>query len=251
MTSHFTPERYEAALLQRLREQFPAPTFEVKGTVAGRQHRVAGRYSKGKKGRQLDAAVYRAGASRPFLVADAKRYATRKIGLREVESFIGLLDDIDCKLGVMASPLGGTEPAKRRVAFAGVTVEVMTYEEALQAEWLPTAREVYPWDWIFRPDLASALAAIHDERASPDDVAHALEQIAFDEWERFVQYALSHVPREALEFLEYVARNHHDSGWRYNAVHILLHEGLLGASTAEHIRKTELDPEILELLAEP
>lgn len=247
MTPHFTPERYEAALLERLTQEFPPPRFEVKGTVGGRQHRVVGRYSKWR--RQLDGAVHRAGATAPFLVADAKRRATRRIGLSEVESFIGLLDDIDCKWGVVTSPLGPTEPARRRAAFARVKVEVMTYEEALQAEWLPTARQIYPWDWAFHPHLASALAAIHDARPCAE-VADALEQIPFEEWQRFVYHALSQAPHETLEFLDYVARNHHDSGWRYNAVQVLLRERLLDTSTADHLRKTELDREILDLLEE-
>ncbi len=94
------PSDYEDALLQHLRHEFSNPLFSVVGTEDGRQHKILGRYSL--VDRQVDVAVYRRGKPSPILMADAKRYRKR-IDVRDVECFIGMVDDVGADIGLLVS----------------------------------------------------------------------------------------------------------------------------------------------------
>lgn len=212
---------YEHGLLERLRYEFRAPLFSVHGTSAdGRPHRVRGRFSLVE--RQLDAAVYQDEESAPILVADAK-HRTRPISVAVVEAFIGMLDDVGCRAGILVAPNGFTEGAQRRAAGAELHVEVMSLDAALTFNFYQLAREVYPFDWIFRPDLARAL----EEGTPADAIVETLEDVAFEEWEAFASYAIANYRSEAVSLLVFIASEHPDEGWRYNAVRLLLATGHL------------------------
>ena len=240
-------KHYERGLLEQLRYEFPEPLFKVCGTVASSTpHLVPGRLSLAK--RQLDAAVYRSGESTPFLIADAK-YHTRPLTVKDVEAFIGMMDDVGATLGELAAPNGSSVAAKRRAVAADVQIRIMALDEALTFRWKPVAREVYPYDWIFHDQLARAVRALKTD-GSPQEVEASLENIAFDEWERFVWYALQHHPEEGDAFLVWVARHHHDDGWIYNAAHILQEAGLMQPELrAELLSRPDAD--LQELLADP
>jgi hypothetical protein len=214
---------YERGLLERLRYDFPEPDFRVEGTVSGRPHRVRGRLSQTR--RQLDAAVYRSGESTPFLIADATFHA-RPIDVKEVEAFIGLIKDVGAILGGLAAPKGGSNPARRRAETAGVRVEIMSLDEAITFRWYPVAREIFLHDWIFHEKLARALRALKTDGCARQ-IEGALEDIAFEEWEAYVRWALGHHPEEGVSFLVWVARHHYDDGWVYNATRILDEVGLM------------------------
>jgi hypothetical protein len=237
---------YEHGLLERFRYEFRAPLFSVHGTSAdGRPHRVRGRYSLVE--RQLDAAVYQDGESAPILVADAK-HRTRLICVAVVEAFIGMLDDVGCRAGILVAPNGFTEGAQRRAAGAEVHVEVMSQDAALTFNYYQLAREVYPFDWIFRPDLARALRAL-EEGTLAAAIAETLEDVAFEEWEAFASYAIANYRSEAVSLLVFIASEHHDEGWRYNAVRLLLDTGHLPLNLRNRLLQVQ-DPELQELLAE-
>jgi Restriction endonuclease len=209
-----TPEDYELALLEKLRLDFAGSAVRVFGTENGRLHTILGRYSLVP--RQLDAAAYRRGASRPFLIADAKRHST-KLDVKDVEAFMGMVDDVGAEMGLLVAPMGFTKAVARRAAAASTHVWVMTIEQALTCEWLPLAREIYPYDWVFREELALAVRRLH-ERTSPDDIIEALEPVAFEEWDSFVAYALAHHQAEAVSLLHAIASDHLEDGWRFNAI---------------------------------
>jgi hypothetical protein len=218
-------KRYERGLLEQLRYEFPKPLFKVHGTVSGSlPHRIRGHLSLAW--RQLDAAVYRSGErASPFLIADAK-YHTRPLDVKDAEAFIGLMEDVGATLGELAAPKGGSKAAKRRAEAADVRIRIMSLDEALTFRWKPVAREVYPYDWIFHDQLARAIRALKTD-GCPQEIEASLENIAFEEWARFVWWTLQHHPEEGVSFLVWVARHHHDAGWVYNAAHILEEVGLM------------------------
>ena len=216
MKHPFSAARYEAALLERLRWQFRPQLFRVEGTRHGRMHTRVGRSGKP---RQLDAAVYR--RDELVLVAEAKRHDTRPLDIGRVDGFVGMLDDVGCRFGVLASPRGFTSGAKARAAASKIELLLLTYEEALSAELLPVARRIYPSDWAYHPNLASALLAIQQDLAWAT-IADKLEEVPFEEWEGFTQFAMIYHPEEAVEFLQKIALNHHDDGWRFNAARLLI-----------------------------
>jgi hypothetical protein len=239
-------KRYERGLLERLRYEFSEPHFKVCGTIAGSQHRVRGRFSLAL--RQLDAAVYRSGeGTTPFLIADAKHRAT-PLDVNDVEAFIGQMADVGATFGALAAPKGGSDAAKHRAAAADVEIRIISFDEALTFRWYAVALEVYPYDWIFHEQLARAVRALETD-GSLKEVEAGLENIAFEEWERFVLYALQHHPEEGVSFLVWVARHHHDDGWIYNAARILEEVGLMPPELRAELL-VRPDADLQELLAD-
>ena len=223
------PSRYEDALLQHLRYEFPDHLFTVAGTEGGRQHRIPGRYSRVH--RQVDVAVYRRDRTSPILMADAKRYRKR-IDVKAVECFMGMVEDVGADIGLLAAPSGFTPAAEHRARAAGMILKLMSIDEATTYRWLPLARQLYPWDWGYHSDLATALRRIF-EKANIDLVIEALDNVPFEEWNAYVRYALLHHREEARAFLKTVAQTHYDSGWRFNAICLLQEAGLLRSEFRE------------------
>jgi hypothetical protein len=246
LEERISPETYEFGLLQRMKYQYEPQGFKVCGTENGKKHWRRGRYSLER--RQLDVAMYRTQEDEvPFFIADAKRHTMRRIDITKVECFIGMMDDVGARIGLLVAPKGFSRAAVRRAKAANVRVEIMLPEEALEFPWLRLAQEVFPWDWVFHPTLAKALRHLKSGSGS-EYIIDALEGIAFEEWEAFVEYALVHHREEAVQLLEVIAIDHYDDGWRYNAIRWLSECGTLTSSLVESIRCREQDEEILEFL---
>lgn len=234
---------YEGALLERLTWQFPPPFFRVEGTRNGKTHTRLGR--SGEE-RQLDVAVYR--GDELVFVADAKAHDTRPLQIAYVDAMVGVLDDLRCELGLLASPLGFTSGAHARARASQIELLLMTYDEALQAQLLPVARRIYPNDWAYHPHLAAAVLRVQRGRQW-DTIADELDKVPFDEWDRFSQYAMSAHPEEATAFLAAVSTCHHEDGWRFNAARILIESERMDDSLRRLLREREAqDPDFAELL---
>jgi|GEM_PF-2977082 len=241
-----TPEAYEQALFERLLYEFPPPEF-----VVTRNDQEPGRYSRSRP-RQLDVSVRRAVGGRPrqlYLVAEAKRHS-RRIHVGQVEAFIGMLDDVACRLGILVSPQGPTQGATNRATAADVRLDLMSFEEALQMCWRQRAREVFPYDWAFHPQMGEAFRAL--EKGDSEEFIDALATVPYDEWLATVAGAQSHaLLAEAIPCaLQVVAETHPDSGWRFNAIQQLDDMGLLDDRLRLHLLSRELDPETRSLLTQ-
>ena len=236
-------QSYERGLLERLRYEFPRPAFRVCGTIDEQQHRVMGRLSLSR--RQLDVAVYRGGQERPFLIADAKRHA-RVLDVTDIESLIGLMDDVGASIGALVAPKGFSSAAARRAKSTSVRVVIMSVDEALTYRWYNVASEVYPYDWVFHHQLALSIRRLNDG-ADPDVIAEAMEEMAFEECEAFLYYALDHDRAQAVSFLEWIALQHNDDGWVYNAARILAEARMLSDDIRRELLARE-DTDLRELL---
>src|SRR5215211_665474 len=232
------PSDYENSLLQHLRHEFSSHLFSVAGTEDGWQHKLSGQYSL--VDRQVDVAVYRRGKASPILMADAKRYRKR-IDVKAVECYLGMVDDVGADIGLLVAPRGFTAAAKRRARAAGMILKIMSIDEATTYRWLPLARQLYPWDWGYHNDIALALRRIV-EKVDIGLVIEALDNVPFEEWEAYVRYALLHHREEAVSLLETVAQAHYDSGWRFNAIRLLLEADLLRSEFRERLVQREQDP---------
>ena len=241
MKHSISPGEYEKALYEKLLYEFPRGAFHL---VC--DDHVVGRYSEAP--RQLDVAVYRRDQSHPFLVADAKRRG-RAIDVGLVDCFIGTLEDIgpDTKIGAIVSLMGFSEAAQRRAAACEIELLVVSVDEALQMNWRPIARRIYPRDWAFHPELTAGLQSLH-RGDSPNRTIQRLERIPFEEWIGFVEYGLANHPAEAGGFLRFVALNHYDDGWRFNAVQQLIGSNLIDRADVEAILAQESDPATIQLL---
>lgn len=232
---------YEIALTERLRYEFQPPWFRVVHNT-----KIEGVYSKGQ--RQIDVAVYRLDEPYPFLVAEAKRH-TKTLDIGYVDAFIVKLKEVKAKIGLLTVASGFSEPSKRLAKAFGIELEVMSAEEALKMQWLPVARSIFPFDWAYHPELADGLYRIQDG-SEPQSIIDALENIPYEEWLSFVEYALEKHPIEARRFLLSVALIHRDDGCRFNAVQTLIDNGGISRSDVELLTASESDESIIELLNE-
>ncbi|WP_157758872.1 restriction endonuclease [Cystobacter fuscus] len=240
-------KRYERAIVEKFRREFPPPHFWVEPSGKDNYH-FTGRHS-GEK-RQLDVAVFRRGADAPFLVVDAKRWRT-PIDIGNVESFISFVDDVGAEIGVLITSSRFTKAAPRRAAGAPVSIqlEVVGAEEALAWDWLGLGRIIFPQDWAYHLHLGQALRSL-EEGGSPDIISEALEEVPFEEWEAAVNFAIGQQLSEARLYLEWVATMHHDDGWRFNAARHLAEIGFLTESIRRRVIELEADPEARALITE-
>jgi hypothetical protein len=239
-----TWQDYEDALLQQLKHEFEPSGFKVCGTDSGKKHYQKGRFSLVR--RQLDVAVYRLGENMPFLIADAKSF-NKELNVKDVECFLGMMDDVGAKIGLLAAPKGFSPAATRRANAANLVVKIMSVEESLNYKWIPVARAIYPWDWVFHLELSKSIRHLH-EGGNPTLIIESLEGIAFEEWEAFVEYALLHHNREAVQMLLAIALHHSEDGWRYNAIQKLAECGELSNDLAQKIHANEQGVEILQFV---
>ena len=72
--------------------------------------------------------------------------------------------------------------------------------------------------------------------------------MAFEEWLSFAEYALGHSWPQAVALLRAIARRHHDSGWRFQALTLLSENGNLDEDLVRELLELEQDPDARELL---
>ncbi len=125
----------------------------------------------------------------------------------------------------------------------------MPIDEALEMQWHAVARQIFPLDWAFHPDIAKGLHLLN-KGDEPGSIIDAIEEVPFEEWQAFTKYAVSNYPSEASEFLWFIATHHHDSSWRYNAVQQLIDAGALAQPDIGALVSKEPDLEIIDLLRE-
>lgn len=234
-------KRYERAIVELFFRQYPPPLFRVEPSTES-DHYVNGRHSGAK--RQVDVAVYRGESEGPFLMVDAKRRAA-KLDVNDVESFIGMVDDVGASIGVLVVSSEYSKTARSRVRGARTPIDlhIVELEEAERWDWLRIGRAVFPWDWGFHAEIGSAVRLV-ERGISPGHVADALEGVPYEEWLSFVAYAVQNRPSEAEHFLRWVAVEHYDDGWRYNAAEHLALMGRLDDATRAAVIRQEADPEV-------
>jgi len=240
MKYNINPKDYENAFFEKLLYEFPPTQFRVE-----KDDKVKGIYSNIY--RQVDNAIYHKGKNKPFLVADTKRYSSRKLSVDKVDCFIGFLNDINIDFGILISPLGFSNTAKNRAKEKEITVCVLSFEEALEIQWRSIARDIFPYDWTFHPKIANALYRF-DRGENPENIINAIENIPYEEWESLVNYAVDNYIEEATNFLWFIAMNHYDSGWRFNAVKHLIETGMINQFDTKELFNKEKDSEIRLLL---
>lgn len=101
------------------------------GAIVTQNERVTGVITK--VARQLDIALrIPTNAGELFVVVECKDLATR-VDVKEVESFIGMLEDVGANKGAMISALGFTAAAKRRAEAAAI--QAWTLVDVESTDW--------------------------------------------------------------------------------------------------------------------
>jgi hypothetical protein len=98
---------------------------------------LPGRFSK--VNRQVDVRVKASfgNLTDATMAVDCKCYS-RRVDVKDVETFMGLVDDVQTDFGLLVTTAGYTEAAKNRADAPGIRIEIVPYEEL--AEWEPPFR---------------------------------------------------------------------------------------------------------------
>ena len=181
-----TAREYERALFNQLYYVFRRPHY----IVVPDQRALRGLLSRAR--RQTDVSVYRSGQPRPAIAVECKRYG-RRLNIKDVESFLGMLEDLGAQRGVLVAPLGYSRAAERRVHGTGVDLHRLAERDAVRLNWRELARAVFPWDEGFHREMADAFDAVM-VNSDMERAADALEAVAFEEWEAAILAIFSRMP---------------------------------------------------------
>lgn len=222
--------------------EFPGREF-----VVTRDDRELGKHSKTK--RKLDVTVRRViGDKNIIYILGEAKYWNKKVGLKAVESFLGMLEDVGASIGIMVTNKGYTKPAQKRVLSSPVQIEIISPEDAISLNYRELARNLYPYDWAFHPQMAEAFNALKE--GSGYGFIDALENVPYEEWLAVVDYSLNtyFFRPPILDALKIIASSHPDDGWRFNAVQKLIDNAELEEDLLKNLLEKETDEENLELL---
>ncbi len=81
-----------------------------------------------------------------------------------------------------------------------------------------------------------------------DEIIERLEGLPYEEWLVIIQDYIASDIQLSYRVLRYIAINHDDSSWRFNAIQILIDSNLLREEDVSSMLKTEEDEEIIGLL---
>jgi len=233
-----TPTEYEKAVLERFRTLFPPSRFRVKHNT-----RIFGK--KSRKSRQIDISVFEGGKSQPFLIAEARRQK-RPIDVGKAGTTIALVQDIGNIPTVMVATSGFSVAAEHHLASEGIETLIITLKEAQALRWIPFIEQKFSVDHAFREIAGNLVEALRNRETG----AFLDANIPYEEWLTVFGVGLSRFSKAAVTVLEFLAREHLDSGARFNAVRLLAEAGHLKLSDAKKMLSKESDPDVLELLRE-
>lgn len=157
-----TPQDYEDGVATLLAEK-----FEGHGIVE-RDARLTSR--SGGRDRQIDILVRLplADLEEGLMVVDCKRYGTR-VDIKDVETFIGLVEDVGAPMGLLVTTQGFTRGAIRRArAVRGIRIQVVRVEEL--PGWEPPLITCEMCAEAVHPDSIPGMAWIgHDDDVSTEN----------------------------------------------------------------------------------
>jgi len=232
---------YERAMFNELYYDFRPPSFVVRPSA----REVLGEKSQCK--RQLDVSVFQAhDLSHPILVVECKRYS-RKLNIKDVEGFIGFLQDIGEPKGWLVCPLGFSEAATRRAKADSIETVVLTLPEADRLNWREVAHIVFPWDEESHRLMGDAYYTFMSSEEECEWI-EALEGLPYEEWMAQVLSYQKLDEHRWKKMLRLIAQLHPDPGWRFNAIQVLNEFGCLDEILAESLLESDNDREIRELL---
>jgi hypothetical protein len=72
---------------------------------------------------------------RVTVAIECRRYTGRPVSIKDIDAFVGFLEDVGANKGVMISNSGYTDGAKKRAGNAGIELRMLTIEEAEKFDW--------------------------------------------------------------------------------------------------------------------
>jgi hypothetical protein len=100
-----------------------------------RNHKLKGRRSDTE--RQIDVWLEAEIGDRHVVTVaiECRRYTDRPVSIKDIDAFVGFLEDVGADKGVMISHSGYTDGARKRAAGANIELRMLTIEEAEEFDW--------------------------------------------------------------------------------------------------------------------
>ncbi|WP_338376487.1 restriction endonuclease [uncultured Flavobacterium sp.] len=118
-------KEYEIKLFDLLKQTYPECEIEFDDSVFGIYSKVE---------RQIDFAVRGNLAGKRILgIVDCKYY-NKKIHVKTVESFIGMMQDVNANFGLIITNQGYSQAAKNRVKYSNLKLDVLKFNELNEIE---------------------------------------------------------------------------------------------------------------------
>ena len=112
--------KYELNIFNTIKSAFPDSEIEFDDAILGIYSKVE---------RQVDFAIRKTIAGKRILgVVDCK-YFGKNIDLKIVESFIGMIEDLNANFGILITNNGYSKAAKNRVKFSNLKLDVLAVDE--------------------------------------------------------------------------------------------------------------------------
>ncbi|RQO32637.1 hypothetical protein DBR32_03325 [Taibaiella sp. KBW10] len=116
---------YENKLFNFLKETYPECEIEYDDSIFGL-------YSKTE--RQIDFAIRGNLAGKRILGVVDSKYYSRNIDVKDVESFIGMIQDVNANFGFMITNNGYSKAAKNRVKYSNLKLDILRVNELNELE---------------------------------------------------------------------------------------------------------------------
>ncbi|MFB9080241.1 restriction endonuclease [Flavobacterium procerum] len=113
-------KEYETKLFDFLKQNYPECEIEFNDSIFGVYSRTE---------RQIDFAIRGNLAGKRILgIVDCKYY-NKKINIKTVESFIGMMQDVNANFGLMITNHGYSKAAKNRVKYSNLKLDVLKFND--------------------------------------------------------------------------------------------------------------------------
>ena len=146
---------YEDYVYETLRAKYPQHIFKRDGQMVGKA---------GTK-RQVDIAIYEKIAGHEILTVVDCKYYEKKIDVKNVEMFIGMLEDLGADVGIMVTATGYTSTAKTRAKISRVRLDIVKYEDIDEYE-----LDFYICDECFDDEHMPGIVDWHNQTSLDGDV---------------------------------------------------------------------------------
>ncbi len=207
-------EKYERAMFNELYYVYRPPHFIVLPDFK----EVIGQFSK--VNRQIDVVVFeQEDKINPFLAVECKHY-NRKLDVKDIETWIGMVDDIGAKESILVCPEGFTKGAISRAKAANIITYTLPRIDGKRLNLRDIVRQTFPWDETFHPEMGDALFTFN-ESSSFNEWIDSVENLPFEEWMDTFNNFIQLNANKSRKILWNIAQLHWDDGWRFNAIQLL------------------------------
>lgn len=179
---------------------------------------------------------------------ECKRH-NKKIDAKFVDSFFGMMEDVNIKEGIIVSPFGFTKGAKNPCGPVNIEPYEIDYEGENRLKFGDVIRKIFPWDEHQHIIMMESSNSFFNEKDIIATIEN-MDQMMYEEWKSLIRFLYANDSELCIKILIYISFNHSESGWRFNAIQHLNEFNGLDEELLLKLKETEDDPETLNLITE-